>query len=99
MRDTAAEAPRTKHRARPYDAPRLHMDDYYARSREFRAWLATREQFVDELTSDEARRAFRAFADAWNAGTLEGTSYVLMQLRTRRHRAQYAVALPVGMGA
>ncbi|WFD21692.1 RNA uridylyltransferase [Malassezia equina] len=92
LAERAAEAHRKKHRARPYDAPRLHMDDYYARAREFRAWLATREQFVDELTSDEARRAFRAFADAWNAGTLDATYYT-GTVRSTPSRYPWASAL------
>ena len=84
MRDTAAERCRGEarpRRARPHEAPRLHMDDYYARAREFRAWLTARHQYLDELTSTEARRAFREFADAWNAGSLDGTVGGLMQTR------------------
>ncbi|WFD25385.1 hypothetical protein MNAN1_000353 [Malassezia nana] len=54
------------------------MDDYYARAREFRAWLAARHQYLDELPSDEARRAFRHFADAWNAGDLDDAYYTGM---------------------
>ncbi|SHO76166.1 Hypothetical protein MSYG_0501 [Malassezia sympodialis ATCC 42132] len=78
MRDTAAERCRGEarpRRARPHEAPRLHMDDYYARAREFRAWLTARHQYLDELTSTEARRAFREFADAWNAGSLDDAYY------------------------
>lgn len=72
MRDTAGRHTARPHGGRPRGVPRLHMDDYYARAREFRAWLAARHQYLDELPSDEARRAFRHFADAWNAGDLDG---------------------------
>lgn len=46
--------------------------DYFARSGEFRTWLArTKGRYADELSAADARALFADFADAWNAGDVD----------------------------
>jgi flagellar biosynthesis GTPase FlhF len=52
-------------------------DDYYAKSREFRAWLATSgKKPFGELSGEQARAHFSTFCGLWNAGGLPAEYYV-----------------------
>ena len=60
----------------PHGAPRIAEDDYYARAREFRYWLAqSREKYLDEIPSAEARRYFAKFVRRWNDARLDDEFY------------------------
>lgn len=58
--------------ALPHGAPRLTHDEYYARAREFRAWLEEHDRYLDEMSRDDARRYFGRFVRRWNDGRLHG---------------------------
>ena len=50
--------------------------DYFLKAAEFQKWLhEERRTFLDEISSDDARRSFKKFADAWNAGKLPEKYY------------------------
>lgn len=50
--------------------------DYFLKATEFQQWLQQeRRTFLDEITSDEARRLFKKFASKWNAGELPTRFY------------------------
>ena len=50
--------------------------DYFQKAPEFQLWLQeARSTFLDEISSDEARRLFRKFVDKWNAGQLPAKLY------------------------
>ncbi|WFD46435.1 hypothetical protein GLX27_001070 [Malassezia furfur] len=61
--------------ALPHGAPRLGYDAYYARAREFRAWLEERDHYLDEMPSEDARRYFARFVRRWNDGRLSDRYY------------------------
>ncbi|WFC94267.1 RNA uridylyltransferase [Malassezia brasiliensis] len=50
-------------------------DAYYARAREFRAWLEERDHYLDEMPSEDARRYFARFVRRWNDGRLSDRYY------------------------
>ena len=50
--------------------------DYFLKTTEFQQWLHEEKRtFLDEITSEDARRNFKKFADAWNAGKLPSKYY------------------------
>ena len=54
----------------------ISEDDYFTRTREFQQWLIdARSTFLDELSSDEARRLFKKFVSKWNTGALSQAIY------------------------
>jgi hypothetical protein len=56
--------------------PRLFPSDYFARSTEFRVWLAeSKNEHVDDISSKQSRRRFGQFVDAWNSGKLAPKFY------------------------
>lgn len=59
----------------PHGAPPLTADDYYARSYELKAYLATKSLFLDELASSSARRHFDRFVSKWNSARLPEDYY------------------------
>ena len=54
----------------------ISESDYFLKTAEFQHWLQEkRSTFLDEITSDEARRLFKKFSSKWNAGELDATYY------------------------
>ncbi|TKY88568.1 hypothetical protein EX895_002557 [Sporisorium graminicola] len=54
----------------------LTPDDYYIRSAEFKAWLSeTKSKYLDEISSQDARRYFERFVRRWNEGRLDDDFY------------------------
>ena len=50
--------------------------DYFLKANEFQQWLQeSRHTFLDEITSDEARKLFKKFSSKWNAGDLPSKFY------------------------
>lgn len=50
--------------------------DYFLKTREFQQWLTeARQTFLDEVSSEEARRLFKKFVSKWNAGELDMKLY------------------------
>jgi len=50
--------------------------DYFLKSAEYAHWLLEeRSSYLEDLTSDEARRIFKKFVARWNAGELSATYY------------------------
>eukprot|EP00741_Cyanophora_paradoxa_P004889 tig00000849_g4744.t1 len=51
-------------------------DDYFAKASEFRTWLKEiKDKFLDEMSSDKARKYFCDFVKDWNAGKLPPKYY------------------------
>ncbi|CAG8669231.1 538_t:CDS:2, partial [Paraglomus occultum] len=51
-------------------------DDYYTKSTEFRIWLREyKDKYFDELNSEQTRRYFKKFVNAWNKFELEKKYY------------------------
>lgn len=73
--------------ALPHGAPRLTLDEYYARAREFRAWLAEHDKYLDEMSSNDARRNFGRFVRRWNDARLRDAYYAgTVEAPRTRHR-------------
>lgn len=73
--------------ALPHGAPRLTLDEYYARAREFRAWLAEHDKYLDEMSSNDARRNFGRFVRRWNDARLRDVYYAgTVEAPRTRHR-------------
>lgn len=70
-------SPTTPHsRLLQFNAPPLTADDYFSRSYEFKSWLLSRKSlYLDEISSQEARRYFSRFVRYWNDGRLPDEYY------------------------
>ena len=45
----------------------ISEDDYFAKSKEFQLWLhEARSTYLDEVSSEEARKLFKKFVAKWN---------------------------------
>jgi hypothetical protein len=54
----------------------ISENDYFLKTQQFQEWLSSvRGTYLDEISSDEARRLFRKFCDKWNAGELSQDLY------------------------
>lgn len=54
----------------------ISVDDFYSKSREFRAWLATSgKKPFGEMSGDESRKLFGTFCTLWNTGGLPPEYY------------------------
>lgn len=74
----ARAEPAVRHHARAV-APeeQISQEDYYARGREFRAWLAaTSKPCFGDLDGKAAREMFGEFCSLWNAGGLPADYYL-----------------------
>ncbi|WFC97878.1 hypothetical protein MYAM1_000599 [Malassezia yamatoensis] len=76
----------------PYDAPNLTNNDYYARAREFRAWLEDHDQYLDELYSEDSHRYFSRFVRRWNDARLPDRFYKGHAVATRSTRFCWSFA-------
>ncbi|KAH9830483.1 uncharacterized protein C8Q71DRAFT_786031 [Rhodofomes roseus] len=55
----------------PAGASPISESDYFLKNDEFRQWLKDeKKKYMDELSSDRARKYFRKFVKAWNRGKL-----------------------------
>lgn len=60
----------------PPGVPLLTTEDYFLRSTELKVWLSeVKDSRLDQLSGDDARRRFKQFVRAWNAGRLEDKFY------------------------
>ena len=54
----------------------ISEDDYFAKSKEFQLWLhEARSTYLDEVSSEEARKLFKKFVAKWNTGALPPNVY------------------------
>ncbi len=59
-----------------FSAPQLSSEDYFSRSIEFKSWLSeSKNKYLDEISSSEARRYFDRFVRRWNDGKLPEPYY------------------------
>ncbi|KNE61886.1 hypothetical protein AMAG_07156 [Allomyces macrogynus ATCC 38327] len=89
---------RDRDRATPSIDP-ITEDDYYRKATEFRKWLRDdRGQYLDELSSSDARRVFRKFVRRWNKGELDPEYYrgtvALAGAETTRYQWAFVSNLP-----
>mmetsp|Transcript_5193 Transcript_5193/g.8717 ORF Transcript_5193/g.8717 Transcript_5193/m.8717 type:complete len:882 (-) Transcript_5193:89-2734(-) len=55
---------------------KISEDDYFKRSAEFQTWLHEKHgSYLDEIPSEDARRAFKRFVSKWNDGELPAKFY------------------------
>ena len=81
--------------ARTSDA--ISEADFFVKAPEYQRWLLeARRTYLDEMSSEEAKRAFRKFVSAWNAGELAADYYATSQeaVPAAQRRHQLAVCLP-----
>ncbi|KAJ3370645.1 hypothetical protein GGF31_003959 [Allomyces arbusculus] len=77
----------------------ISEDDYFRKATEFRKWLRDdRGQYLDELSSSDARRVFRKFVRRWNKGELDAEYYrgtvALGGAETTRYQWAFVSKLP-----
>ncbi|KAK7695245.1 hypothetical protein QCA50_002435 [Cerrena zonata] len=74
----------------PNDAAPISESDYFLKSDEFRVWLREeKRKYLDELTSDKARKYFRKFVKAWNRGRLPKSLYSGVEAQTASSQTAY----------
>lgn len=65
-----------KDRKRNRPSEKAGTDDYYRLSGEFRRWLKEEQSiFLDEISTETARKIFRQFCDVYNDGKLDQEYY------------------------
>ena len=85
----------------PTSSPRVSEPitetDYFVKAPEFSLWLTeARGSYIDELSSEEARRLFAKFVKKWNGGELSSKFYVgvpAAQAVRTRHQWGFAASL------
>ncbi|KNE62887.1 hypothetical protein, variant [Allomyces macrogynus ATCC 38327] len=83
----------------PANIEPITEDDYFRKATEFRKWLRDdRGQYLDELSSSDARRVFRKFVRRWNKGELDAEYYrgtvALAGAETTRYQWAFVSKLP-----
>ncbi|KAH7060941.1 hypothetical protein BKA62DRAFT_424946 [Auriculariales sp. MPI-PUGE-AT-0066] len=75
----------------PAGAKRISESDYFLKSDEFRVWLKDeKDRYMDELSTDKARKYFKKFVKAWNRGELASRLYSGVDSDTvRSHQTGY----------